>query len=348
MKDNYQAWGVEPLSDFELAKISKEELYRHLIGWAILAPSTHNAQPWRFRIKSQENSIEIFPDRKYILPVSDPTGRQSHISLGAALENLLVAASCYGFKAKIEYEHELVAVALDDTPNLACSNIELLYAIKNRRVNREKFDAAKKIPHELLIEIKDAAKVYGVETDFISDTATRFAIAELQYLADRYAIAKTNFRNELADYLLPNDTDSGRGMPGNTFKLSDDAAAKIHELLKTKGLFDHNLASGFAIVNREAIKSSPLVVALSVSAETPERWIKAGQALQKIALLCETSGLALAINAALVEAEIFNKLLKTRLARKERPTVIIRIGYPTRQMPHSPRVNVEEVIENRI
>ncbi|MEK7090360.1 MAG: hypothetical protein AAB930_02115, partial [Patescibacteria group bacterium] len=302
MMENRACWEIRPLSN---PNISKEEFYRHLVGWAILAPSTHNAQPWRFLLRPVKDSIEMRLDQNYVLPISDPTGRQSFISLGAAYENLKMAANCYGLDCSTAYLSEGINIQLAGNPQLPPLTDDLLLAMKNRMTNRGKFDFSRKIGLKFLRQIKDAAFIFGTDLNLIEDTPTRFAIAELQYLADRYVIARTDFRRELAEYLLPNDSILGRGMPGNTFGLNDDAAKKIHELLKADGLFDPNLAAGFAITNRDAIKSSPLIAVLSAPEDSPIWWIKIGQALERIAILCELEGLSLAINAALIEVWIF-------------------------------------------
>ena len=95
--NNYRAWDIEPLKSETAAK---KDLYLNLVGWAILAASTHNVQPWRFIVRLPENIIDISLDKTGILPVSDKTGRQAYISIGCAAENLLLAAEYYGLKPK--------------------------------------------------------------------------------------------------------------------------------------------------------------------------------------------------------------------------------------------------------
>lgn len=68
---------------------------RMLVHFATLAANGHNTQPWKFAI--QENAIEIHPDTSRRLPVVDPVHRELWISLGCALENLLIAARADGF-----------------------------------------------------------------------------------------------------------------------------------------------------------------------------------------------------------------------------------------------------------
>jgi len=72
-----------------------------LIRYAILAPNSHNTQPWRFEITKE--SIQLLPDLERSLYYSDRENRELYISLGCALGNLLVAADYFGFNVRIEY-----------------------------------------------------------------------------------------------------------------------------------------------------------------------------------------------------------------------------------------------------
>ena len=61
---------------------------------AVAAPSIHNSQPWRFRIR--DGGIDVFADWDRQLRVIDPSGRELLISIGAAVFNLRVAMRHHG------------------------------------------------------------------------------------------------------------------------------------------------------------------------------------------------------------------------------------------------------------
>ena len=50
------------------------EKLRFLLGWAVLAPSRHNTQPWNFEIEGDE--LRVYADLARALPEADPDGRQ--------------------------------------------------------------------------------------------------------------------------------------------------------------------------------------------------------------------------------------------------------------------------------
>src|SRR5690606_15026240 len=75
------------------------EKLRHLLNYAVLAPSDHNTQPWRFRLA--HGSVDVFADRSRALPVVDPADRELVISCGAALYQLRLAIRYFGFADRV-------------------------------------------------------------------------------------------------------------------------------------------------------------------------------------------------------------------------------------------------------
>jgi len=61
----------------------------------------HNSQPWRWRVVD-DATIELYADRRRQLQVSEPSGRNSTLSCGAAVHHGFVAAQALGLAAAIE------------------------------------------------------------------------------------------------------------------------------------------------------------------------------------------------------------------------------------------------------
>src|SRR5690242_4716936 len=74
---------------------------RAALGYAVLAPSSHNTQPWRFALR--EDSVEVYADRSRALRVVDPDGRELAISCGAALFHLRLAMRALGYARRRAY-----------------------------------------------------------------------------------------------------------------------------------------------------------------------------------------------------------------------------------------------------
>jgi len=85
-----------------------------LVHAATLAASSHNTQPWSFRIYA--DAITISPDFSRRCPVVDPDDSHLFKSLGCAAENLAAAAPAYGLMPDIRIESDgRVVVGLTNT-----------------------------------------------------------------------------------------------------------------------------------------------------------------------------------------------------------------------------------------
>jgi hypothetical protein len=65
-----------------------ETQIKFLLRYAILAPSTYNTQPWKFKI--EKNKLIIKPDFTKKLPAKDPKNRELWISIGGMVENFRI------------------------------------------------------------------------------------------------------------------------------------------------------------------------------------------------------------------------------------------------------------------
>ncbi|MCE9627481.1 MAG: hypothetical protein K8R56_06165, partial [Candidatus Eisenbacteria bacterium] len=127
--------------------INSIEAARALVGAAVLAPSHWNAQPWRFEVDASELRVVLDPERT--LPLDDPDQRFAQMSLGAALENMLVAARAYGQMPSVRYlpwgatpraGSALVAAAMSWAPGERPRDRLLFSAITERRSNGREYD----------------------------------------------------------------------------------------------------------------------------------------------------------------------------------------------------------------
>lgn len=71
------------------------------LNTGITAPNAHNTQAWKFYILN-DLEMQLYVDETRILPQTDPTTRQIHISQGALLEHLTLGAGSYGYNAQIK------------------------------------------------------------------------------------------------------------------------------------------------------------------------------------------------------------------------------------------------------
>lgn len=77
--------------------LSADAAQRQLVRYGTLAASSHNTQPWVFRLG--DGAISIRPDPARRCPVVDPDDHHLYASLGCAAENIVQAAPAFGLKA---------------------------------------------------------------------------------------------------------------------------------------------------------------------------------------------------------------------------------------------------------
>ncbi|WP_139792949.1 hypothetical protein [Pseudophaeobacter leonis] len=117
-----------------------EERIRFLIGYAALAPSGHNTQPWSFA--TGPDWVDVLADRTRPLPVVDPHDRELAISCGAAVGIFEAAARRFCLETTVatspdpEVLRSLVRITVTEGAQPDAGEIALFNAIKNRRTDR--------------------------------------------------------------------------------------------------------------------------------------------------------------------------------------------------------------------
>ena len=94
-----------------------EEARHWALGYAILAPNSHNRQPWLVDLR-EANAITLYVDRERMLPETDPWFRQIVVSHGTFLELLVMALKERGIEPRVQLfpEGEFAARTVDARP----------------------------------------------------------------------------------------------------------------------------------------------------------------------------------------------------------------------------------------
>ena len=93
------------------------DLRRFALGYAVLAPNSHNRQPWLVDLR-EPDGIVLRVDRERLLPETDPWFRQIVVSQGTFIEALVLALRARGVEPVVRLfpEGEFAARGLDDRP----------------------------------------------------------------------------------------------------------------------------------------------------------------------------------------------------------------------------------------
>lgn len=311
-----------------------QEQARQLIGRAVLAPSSHNTQPWLFRIS--EPDIDLYADRLRALPVNDPEGRELAISCGCALMNLRVAAASSGFGVNVHLlpesaEPDLLArVSFVEHSGASSEEAQLAEFIERRRTYRKSF-LPREVSDAVVEQLIQAAQREGAWLRPLSIESDKQQAAALVATGDAMQWANPRWRRELAGWMRPRRR--GDGLTASAL-----TAPVVRFVVRS-----FNMGSGIGAEDRESAETSPLLAVLSTDGDQMRDWLLAGQALQRILLLACRLGLQAAfLNQPIQVASLRPRL--QRLAGDAFPQILLSIGYPNEEIPPTPRRALDEVI----
>ena len=96
---------------------AEADLRRWALAYAILAPNSHNRQPWLVDL-TEPNAITLYLDRERLLPMTDPWFRQIVVSQGTFLESLVIALRQRGVEPAVQLfpNGDFKPRELDDRP----------------------------------------------------------------------------------------------------------------------------------------------------------------------------------------------------------------------------------------
>jgi nitroreductase len=332
--ESKSVWNVKEKDFPRKGEMTKK--LKFLVRYAILAPSGHNSQPWRFII--DKNKIEIWPDYERRRAIVDPEDRELYISLGCATKNIEVAADYFGLvyekSYKIDNKKAVGVIVLHFKEGKKLSvNEKLFKAILSRQTNRGEYQI-KQMAEKLEFEDNDDAKV-----KIFNGKEDRKEISKLIYSSNKVWFKTKELVSEL-DYWLQDDVNNGsNGVPTGALNLYKIAANLKYFLQK-----DSDGAVKKAEREQKMATEAPYLAVVETKMDGIENWIKAGEVYEHLALKLTSFGLAHSFFNTVIELKTQREKLANVLKLKGRPQMFLRIGYAKEEFPHSVRRPIEEVI----
>ncbi len=311
-----------------------EALLRALVEQAVLAPSSHNTQPWRFRLDGDR--LELHADRTRALPVNDPHDRELTISCGAALLGVRSAADHAGAALHVVVLPEgdgsdLLAVATVTGGGGGAEDDRLFSAIARRRTHRRDF-AEREVPPDVQAELVRAAAAEGAALQVL-DSETRARLVPLVAEGDRRQFSDPRWRRELASWMHPRDR--GEGLVVGP--LAGPA---------TRFVLRHvDVGRRTSRQDAELAERSPLLAVLTTPGDTVADWLVAGQALQRVLLTATVAGLQASYLNQPLQVDGLRPRVAELLDGERAPQIVLRLGHPREELPPAHRRPVAAVVE---
>lgn len=321
---------------------SPAELLARAVAFGVLAPSSHNTQPWSFRLTW--DGLEIMLDRSRVLPIADPGAREMIISCGAALQNIRIALRHWGYAARVELlphastPDVLARVEVGGRRTSSRLNDLLFAAIPDRHTNRAPYLPAP-ISRWLVAAMRSAAELEGACLHQTTDAVLRPTVADFIAEGDQLQWMSSGFRNEIASWMRPNVGTHHDGLPGYVFGMSNLAARLAPAVMRRV-----SLGRSEARHHRALALDAPLLVTLATAGDTPRDWMRAGQALQLVLLVAAAHGVSASFLNQPLQVPALRARFRSAIGVSDFPQVILRMGYAMTSLS-TPRRDLSEVLD---
>jgi hypothetical protein len=312
---------------------------RELVRLGTLAASSHNAQPWKFKVG--ETSIRILPDLKRRCPVVDPDDSHLFKSLGCAAENIAHAATAQGHYAHITFDRNEDAVVINLERSRSVTTSALFHAIALRQCVRAEYEK-KPIARTSVALMERAASGPGVTAIVLSSKAELNSLAEYVRQGDLAQYADAAYVNELRDWIRFN--------PAEALERGDGLASLVTDQPSIPSWLGRVMfrfvvsGSKQAVTDAKHIASSSGALVIVGDRNDRESWVEAGRVYERFALQAAALGIRNAFINQPIEVRSLRTAFHTWLNVPDRYAhLIVRFGHgPT--VPHSLRRPLTDVI----
>lgn len=312
---------------------------RRLVTGAVKAASSHNTQPWRFRL--EPGRITVLPDFSRRCPIVDPDDHHLFASLGCALENLALTARAEGLhaNARVDGHTGEIHIHLEAAQP---STTERFRAIDLRQCSRSLYDGSALTAAEARA-LEEAGQGEGVRLLLLTGDRSLEQVAEYVAAGNTAQFADAAWRRELEHWVRFNGRSArtnGDGLYGPSM-----GNPAVPDWL---GKLFMKIAFSVEQQNRKDsrhIRQSSAVAVIISGRDDRQHWIEAGRSYQRFALQAAAMDLRMAFINQPVEVAALRPQLAAHLGLdpSERPDLLVRVGRGP-LMPRSFRRPLDAVI----
>jgi hypothetical protein len=275
-----------------------QEILFKILEAGAQAPSGSNSQPWKFKVTGNQIEVIALPEKDH--PILNFRYRGTWVAHGALIENLLIAATAFGYKTNLELfplspacQTTAKITLLEDANQ---PKDELYEAIFTRATNRKPY-ADKTLTAEQKTRLTDQAKKIGIgEFRLIEDKPKINALAkasstnEILLLGDRGL--HELFVKEIV-WTEKEEREKRTGLYLKTMELQPPQEKALQlfkhwQLMKFFNLF--GAAKAIAKTNEKSYKASSAVAAIIIN-DNDNDFLSAGRIMERVWL--EAAGMGL-------------------------------------------------------
>ncbi len=312
---------------------------------AVLAPSVHNTQPWRFRIDGR--TLRVSADRDRQLRSLDPSGRLMLVSCGCAVACAQARLRADGWSPEItllpegadtDHVADLRLVEDAPAPEPSATARSLGEAIERRHSQREPFGYSR-LSKEMTERLRAVAREEGGWFRLLRDDDERLTFTTLLDQADWLERSDPAYRDEVRAWVRTEPAPDG--VPAGALPR---AGLQRDDVLLREFDPDSPAAARRLHEGSRTTSAEHAVIAL-MGTERDRRldWIVAGRALGSVLLVLTADGLQASVLGQVVDLPRTRRTLQGRLGLRGPVQVALRIGRGPEPAP-TPRRPLEDVL----
>jgi molybdopterin/thiamine biosynthesis adenylyltransferase len=309
------------------------DFIRFVVEHGTLAPSGGNCQPWRFNFDGAK--LWLIHDRQRSKNLLDGAHHAAYLALGAAIENMTIAAAQRGCRTRIvpfpcpDDQTVVAGLSFDTAGHRSDPEQRLLFEQIRRRVTNRKVSTRLPLEDQQIGALKTAVTAYGCQLHLLSEEQALVEIGQILAAGDRIRFLCCELHRELMSELRWTAAEAQQSRDGIDLATLDltpaqsaalkliarpDVAALLRKLDGGQRLEESTL---------KAIRAWSAVGLITVAGQSPAAMLRAGQALERLWLQATALGLALHPMTAILymfdllyteAASIFTKTERSRLA----------------------------------
>lgn len=278
-----------------------DEEIRALVGFATLAPSGGNTQPWRFVFRGSK--LECRLDRSRSGSMLDFDARASELAIGAALENLCLAARAAGFEPEVELLPPSPApdvyfrVGFRSGAVPSADDVELAAGLGLRATNR-RLGQRSPLSQIEVRALRETAERAPAELALIEDAPRLERIAALIGRGERLRLLNRRMHRDMMEEVRwtareVDETRDGLDLRTLEFTPTDVAGLRLvstYSLMEVIGAL--GAGRGLERPTRKAIAAASACGLLSVPNSGRTSYLSGGRALERVWLRATALGLA--------------------------------------------------------
>jgi hypothetical protein len=316
--------------------IDSASLLEELTRCATLAANSHNTQPWT--ISQVADGIFVKPDFSRRTPAVDPDDHHLWVSIGCAVENLVIAAEALGKHSEVDFDDNFVKIRLSEMPSVSSPLVE---AIFKRQCTRALYDC-RALETGAMRELEQAARRPGVSVQFLDERESIEGVLGFVTRGNSAQMHDAAFVKELRGWIRFSEASalkSGDGLFGRSSGnpvLPDWVGKSVFRVAFREKSENDKYA--------KQLRSSAGLAVFVADRPDPAHWIEVGRSYERFALTATVREVRNAfVNQPCEVPEIRQQFSSWLGIGPKRPDLIVRFGYGP-VLPYSLRRPVSQVI----